>query len=167
MNSDFSFIFFQAATNTLTPCQCSQRLRGHSVSRVIYYTDTVSAESITMETRVSVVDDNADMCQRSQQLSWFTRNYFTLEKVKKITKKVTKNCNLIFSKIVCLHSHWLRGHRVGVVNDYADTNMTTHTFEKLWRILTDLKGIIKWKKVLGCVYKHNNNKKKNMETNVS
>ena len=54
---------------------------------------------------------------------------------------------MIFSKIACPRSHWLRWHRVGIVVDYADS------FGKLWMLNTDFKWSIRWKKVLGCVYK--------------
>ena len=43
----------------------------------------------------------------------------------------------IFSKNVCPRCRWLRGHD----NDYADT------FGKLWRLLTDFKGTLRWKKI--------------------
>ena len=39
----------------------------------------------------------------------------------------------------CRYSCWLRGHD----NDYADT------FGSLWRLLTDFKGTIRWKRYLG------------------
>ena len=73
-------------------------------------------------------------------------------------------------------SQRLRGHHVCVVKDNMDmvseksptmltqtrprrhTNTDTQTqTRKLWRLLTDFKGTIMWKKVLGCVYKPNRN----------
>ena len=53
----------------------------------------------------------------------------------------------------CQCSQGLHGHGVRKVTNYADTD----TFRKLWRLLTYFKGTIKWKKVLGCVYKPNSN----------
>ena len=70
----------------------------------------------------------------------------------------------------CQRGHWLRWHRVCIVIDYVDTvsalSTTMHyaddgqdyadTFRKLWRLLTDFKVAIRWKRVQGCVYKPNN-----------
>ena len=45
----------------------------------------------------------------------------------------------IFTKNICPRSHRLRGHG----QDYTDT------FKKLWRLPTDFKGTIRWKRYLG------------------
>ena len=37
------------------------------------------------------------------------------------------------------------------------SNSVYDTFGTLWRLLTDFKGIIWWKKILGCVYKPSSN----------
>ena len=74
------------STTTLTPCQRSQQLQGHGPS---------------------VFNDYANMCQRSQRLRGHTGNYFSLEKVKNQQKS-----NLIFSKICCPRSRWLRWHPI-------------------------------------------------------
>ena len=47
----------------------------------------------------------------------------------------------------CWRSQQLRGHR----------QVSADTFWKLWRLLTDFKGIFRRKKVIGCVYKPNSN----------
>ena len=53
----------------------------------------------------------------------------------------------------CRRSCWPRSQGVGVVVDYTDTTMTTETLlENFERLLTDFKGTIRWKNVLGCVY---------------
>ena len=99
----------------------------------------------SQKTCVRVVNDYADMCQRSQQLRghlserlrWHTWNSFTSEKVKN-KQKSNKKCNLIFSKIACPRSKRLPGLRRHI-NEYTDT------FWKLWRLLTDVKGTIRQK----------------------
>ena len=58
----------------------------------------------------------------------------------------------------CWRSCWPSGPCVGKVSNYADTDKTTRTrSEKLWRLLTDVEGTFRRKKVLGCVYKPNSN----------
>ena len=52
-------------------------------------------------------------------------NYFTFEKVKKVTKS-----NLKFSKIVCPRCRWLCGHGVPVDVDYMDMDKTTQTLSE-------------------------------------
>ena len=74
------------STTTLTPCQRSQQLQGHGPSVFNHY---------------------ANMCQLSQRLRGHTGNYFSLEKVKNQQKS-----NLIFSKICCPRSRWLRWHPI-------------------------------------------------------
>ena len=61
---------------------------------------------------------------------------------------------LLTTRTRCRRSQWQRGHG----QDYADT------FGKLWRLLTDFKGTIRWKNVLGCVYKPNSNNLKIWKT---
>ena len=83
------------------------------------------------------------MCLRSQRLCWHGVS-------------VVNNYNDTMSAwstntlIPCQHSQWLRRHCVSVVNgqDYADT------FGKLWRLLL-LKGTIRQKRLLGCIYTSN------------
>ena len=61
---------------------------------------------------------------------------------------------------MCPHGHW------SLVKDYAltrgqrtQTTLRGH-FRKLWRLLTDFKGTIRWKNILKCVYKpYSTNKK--------
>ena len=55
---------------------------------------------------------------------------------------------------------------VGVVNDYAHMDKTTRTLGKLCRLLTDFKGTVRWKKVLGCVFKPNSNNLKLSLSNI-
>ena len=116
--NDFANFFVFAKIFTKNVCPRSQRLHRH-----------VSALSTT--TRIS--------CQR--RLTHM--KLFFLRKSKHL-KKCKKKWNLIFSKIACLRSCWLRGHGVGVVNDYADTSMTTWTlfenFEGFSKILKEQSG---------------------------
>ena len=125
---------------TPTPCQRSQQLHGR---------------------RASVVNDYKNPFQRSQWLRRHRVNYFTLEK-EKLRTKVTKNEILYFWKFgvsivinymdTCWNSCWLQRHDVGVVNNYADTTMTTRTLlEKLWRLLTDFKGTVSQKSIWVCL----------------
>ena len=125
---------------TPTPCQRSQQLHGR---------------------RASVVNDYKNPFQRSQWLRRHRVNYFTLEK-EKLRTKVTKNVILYFWKFgvsifinymdTCWNSCWLQRHDVGVVNNYADTTMTTRTLlEKLWRLLTDFKGPVSQKSIWVCL----------------
>ena len=72
----------------------------------------------------------------------------------------------------CQRGQWLSWHLVSIVNSYVDImSMTKHTlcqcsqrlrrheqdyadtFGKLWSLLTDFKGTIRWKKYL-CVFKN-------------
>ena len=76
-----------------------------------------------------------NVCLHSHLLCWHTVNYFTLEKVYKITIKRTTNWIWYFWKLcvhivvgivvdytdTCWNSHWLRGHDVSIAIDYADT----------------------------------------------
>ena len=99
--------------------------------------DIMTAWSTTTRTRVSVFNN------------WHTENYFTLEKVK-TKEKSFKKCNFLFSKIGCPRTLWLYWHGVSIVNDYADTDYGLHGhFRKTWRLLTDFKGTIRWKRFLG------------------
>ena len=92
-------------------------------------------------------DIRNNVCQRSQQLRGHcvsvvndyadTHDNIILWKKSKSDQKF----NLIFSKIACQRSGWLRGQGVGV-DYYADT------FGKLWRFLTDFKGKISKKRYL-------------------
>ena len=66
----------------------------------------------------------------------------------------------------CQRSQRQRRHCVGVVNDYAHMDKTTRTLGKLWRLLTDCKGTVRWKKVLGCVFKPNSNNLKLSLSNI-
>ena len=87
-------------TKNVFPRSCLLRWHSNSISMVIDYADTVSAWSTTTRTRVSVVNDYKDTCQRSQRLRWHTVNYFTLEKKKLRTKVKNQSCKLsvIFRK---------------------------------------------------------------------
>ena len=77
------------------------------------------------------------------------RKLFYFWKSKKVTKFFSKCSHWLqghgVSDVVdyaymCQRSQRLRRHRVGIVNDYADT------FGKLWKLLTDFTGTISQKR---------------------
>ena len=69
----------------------------------------------------------------------------------------------------CQRGRWLRLHDFGVVIDYSVTVFawlltTPKLLEKIWRPLTDFKGLIRQKNVFWCVYIPNGNSLKIWKT---
>ena len=89
---------------------------------------------------------------RSRWLCGHRANYFTIEKLKNLRIKVTKNLLWCCSKNAWPCSRWLRWHHVNVVNDYADYADTTMT--TVCANLEQLKRTVSQNIVLGCVYIH-------------
>ena len=82
-------------------------------------------------------------CQRGQWLRWHC-----VSDVSHYADTVSEYSTN--TRTLCQRSQWLRGHG----QDYVDT------LGKLFRLLTDLKGTIRQKKLLGCIYATNSNKLK-------
>ena len=125
----------------------------HCVSVVNDYADFEKSNKNVIwyfrKLHVSVVVDcaqYADICPRS---CWLRRHVLK----KSLTTRTRCWCSHRLRGQRCRRSQQIREHG----QDYADT------FGKLWRLLTDFKGTIRWKMVLGCIYKLNR-KFKNMKT---
>ena len=100
---------------SLSRCQHIKQICSHDVGVLNNYADSVSAKSLTTQTRVSIVVD-ADRCQHSRWL--YKRQIIFPWKKRKLTIKVTTHFISYFW--LGWHCHWQCEYVVRIVNDYAD-----------------------------------------------
>ena len=148
---------------TRTKCPCSQPrcprsrwLHWHSVIVVVvsvlrdflhfFWSKNSTWSTVSKDTRI--IRKNSctwDECAPYKQAKMVLQNFLCVRVVNHYAD--TMLAKSLTMRSWCLCSQLLRGHR----QDYPNT------FGKLWRLLTDFKGAIWWKKVLACVYKPNSN----------